>query len=192
MKILRPQSNQPLPKNAKKVFSGILFDVYQWRQKMFDRSYKTFEKITRRDTAGVIAITIDKKILLTKQKQPGMKQFLGTPGGIIDKNEDPLVAAKRELLEETGYESTNWSLFEAVQPTTKIDWAIFTFIAKDCQQISSPKLDSGEKVEVLHLTFEEFITNVKKDEFRDKELALKILRQITQTEGFKNLKNVLI
>ena len=41
---------QQLPKNAKRVFKGKIFDVYQWDQKMFDNSVEIFEKMKRTDT----------------------------------------------------------------------------------------------------------------------------------------------
>lgn len=192
MQINRPSSNQPLPTNAKKVFSGILFDVYQWEQVQFDGTTKTFEKLSRNDTVGVIALTPDKKFILTKQEQPAMKPFIGTSGGIVDDNEDVFVAAQRELLEETGYESSEWELYEAAQPTTKIDWAIFLFIARNCKKIAEPRPDTGEKVEVLELSFDEFVEIVKKEEFRDKELALKILRIITKPNGMEVLRKQLL
>ena len=36
MEIIHPISEQPIPENAKKVFSWKLFDVYQWEQELFD------------------------------------------------------------------------------------------------------------------------------------------------------------
>ncbi len=176
MHITRPESNQPLPSHAKKVFQGELFSVYQWEQEMFDGTKETFEKIARRDTVGVIAVTKEKKILISYQEQPSMKPFIGTPGGIIDEGEEPFAAAQRELLEETGYKSEQWELWDSVQPTTKIDWAIFTFIAKGCEKVQEPRLDAGEKMEIEEVTFDEFLHILTQTTFRDKELALKILR----------------
>ncbi|HEX7041685.1 MAG TPA: NUDIX hydrolase [Patescibacteria group bacterium] len=187
MKTIRPLSNQPLPHNAKKVFEGVLFSVYQWEQEMFDGTKEVFEKIARRDTVGVIAVTKNKKILISFQEQPSMKPFIGTPGGIIDAGEEPFDAVQRELLEETGYKSEKWELFDSVQPTTKIDWAIFIFIARDCVKIQEPRLDAGEKMEIKELSWDEFLEIINKDEFRDKELALKILRMqaVGQIETLK-------
>ncbi len=191
MKITRPASGQPLPSTAKKVFSGVLFDVYQWEQEQFDGTTITFEKLFRNDTVGVIAITQDNKFILTKQEQPGMKPFIGTAGGIVDDNEQPFEAAKRELLEETGYASTNWVLYNAIQPTTKIDWAIFIFIARGAEKIAELRPDAGERVEVLEASFDEFLEIVKREDFRDKELALKIFRTITEPNGIEHLKKQL-
>ena len=53
MEINRPQSKQPIPANAKKVFHGVIFDVYQWEQEMFDGTKEIFEKLKRPDTVVV-------------------------------------------------------------------------------------------------------------------------------------------
>jgi hypothetical protein len=103
------QNNQ-LPKNAKKVFQGKIFDVYQWEQKMFDNSVEIFEKLKRADTVVAIAIKGD-KIIIQEQKQPDWTHLLvSLPGGRCERNELPLSAVKRELLEETGYVSDDWKL----------------------------------------------------------------------------------
>jgi ADP-ribose pyrophosphatase len=98
MNIKKPISKQPLPKHAKKVFEGIIFDVYQWEQKMFDGTTQTFEKLKRPDTVTVIPITHDGMIMLTKQEQPGKQAFVGAAGGRVDYGEGIIEAAKRELL----------------------------------------------------------------------------------------------
>ncbi|MFH1534525.1 MAG: NUDIX domain-containing protein [Patescibacteria group bacterium] len=120
MNIIRPESKQPIPKNAKKVFSGILFDVYQWNQKLFDGKETTFEKLVRPDTVVIFPILEDGRILLTKQEQPGKVPFIGATGGRVDKGEDILEAAKRELLEESGYEAAEFVLWDAQHPTSKL------------------------------------------------------------------------
>ena len=80
MDVPKPKSKQPLPDNAKKVFEGVIFDVYQWEQKMFDGSLETFEKLKRPDTVIVFPIMADGKVLLTKQEQPGKEPFIGATG----------------------------------------------------------------------------------------------------------------
>lgn len=63
-----------IPLNARRVFKGIIFDVYQWEQKMFDGSFKTFEMLKRLNTVEIIAIQ-NNKILLSKQSQPNKENF---------------------------------------------------------------------------------------------------------------------
>jgi 8-oxo-dGTP pyrophosphatase MutT (NUDIX family) len=70
---------------------------------MYDGSISCFELVRFLDGAFTFAITQDKKILVTLQSQPSRTHaFLSLPGGAFDSPlEDPLLCAKRELLEET-------------------------------------------------------------------------------------------
>ena len=180
MKINRPSPEQPIPANAKLVFRGKLFDVYQWRQRMFDGSYQTFEKLKRVDTVMVVPTTSQGKIILIDEEQPGRGSFLSAVGGRVEQGESVLDTAKRELLEETGHEAYEFSLWDAVQPVSKIDWAVYTFIAKGSTKVSDPKPDAGEKITPRFVSFDEFINLVSESEFRDREITLKLLN-----EGFK-------
>jgi len=58
-----------IPDDAKKVFSGVRTDVYQWDQEMFDGSIATFERIEKKPSAAIIAV-VDSKIIITQQEQP--------------------------------------------------------------------------------------------------------------------------
>ncbi|OGJ16647.1 MAG: hypothetical protein A2632_01115 [Candidatus Pacebacteria bacterium RIFCSPHIGHO2_01_FULL_46_16] len=176
MDIKRPISRQPIPDTAQKVFKGKIFDVYQWEQEMFDGSTTTFEKIKRTDTVGVIPITDDGKLLLSQQEQPGSAPYIGSLGGRIDQNESPLEAAKRELLEEAGMELDEFILWKSEQFIEKIDWAIYTFIAKGCRKVKDQLLDSGERITLIAVTFDEFLDLVARENYRDLEIALRIFR----------------
>jgi len=174
MNIIRPASKQPIPDNAKKVFNGVLFDVYQWEQEMFDGTTAIFEKLKRPDTVVVFPVTDDGKIILTKQEQPGKEPFIGAAGGRVDEGEDILTAAKRELLEETGYEALEFVLWDARHPTSKIDWVVYTFIAKGIKKISDLNLDAGEKIILYPVNFDEFIEVGVGEKFSEKEIVSRL------------------
>mgnify|MGYP001562244358 CR=1 FL=1 len=164
-----------IPPEAKRVFKGIIFDVYQWQQKMFDGTKEAFEMIKRVNTVEVIAVK-GGKIVLSHQSQPTKKDFYSLFGGRGEDGENPLVTAKRELLEESGLSSDKWELFKVYQPLHKMDWCIYTYIARDCRKISEPRLDAGEKIEAKECNFDEFINIVISDKYWGNELALDILR----------------
>jgi ADP-ribose pyrophosphatase len=153
------EESQPrpgLPPNAKLVFKGVIFEVWQWEQKMFDGSTTTFEKIWRCPTVEVI-VTVGDKILIEKQEQPDRKDIVSLPGGRADKGDDPLEEAKRELLEETGYESTDWSLLLTHGKDGKVIHEQYFFIARDCKKVKEAELDAGEKITTSFISFDEFL-----------------------------------
>jgi ADP-ribose pyrophosphatase len=98
------QPRPGLPANAQLVFKGVIFEVWQWEQEMFDGTKETFERIWRSPTVEVIAAVGD-KILIEEQSQPDRKNIISLASGRADQGEDVMAEAKRELLEETGYAS---------------------------------------------------------------------------------------
>jgi ribonuclease HI len=143
-----PPNSILIPKNAKRVFTGVIYDVYQWKQRLFDGNYTTFEMLKRPDTIQVLAIK-DNKAIVVNEEQPGIKPYLGLPGGRHDKvTENELQAAKRELLEETGLSFKQWKLLSATQPHSKMDWFIYTFLAYD--------FDRQQKDKTIHIPKEIF------------------------------------
>ncbi len=105
---------------------------------------------------GILAITSDNKIILTKQFRPGPGEILlELPGGYIDKNETAEEAGNRELLEETGYKG------KAKLVTTAFDCAYSTMkrscvVITDCQKVSKQNLDQNEFIEIVLLSVKEF------------------------------------
>ncbi len=175
--IKRPESAQPIPPHAKCVFKGIIFEVYQWEQAMYDGSVRTFEKAKRPDTVIIFPVLPDGRILLTEQEQPGKTQtYLGATGGRVDAGEDVLEAALRELREESGYEAAELVLWDAQQPLTKLDWAVYTFIAKGLTKVGNPELDGGEKITEKPVTFDEMLDIAADSRFLEKEVATQMIQ----------------
>jgi ADP-ribose pyrophosphatase len=176
MNVERPKSEQPIPEHAKCVFKGEIFDVYQWEQKMFDGSTAIFEKVKRPDTVIVFPVLENGKILLTKQEQPGGRRpFIGAAGGRVNKDEEILAAAKRELLEETGCTAEEFVLWKSLQPQIKIEWAVYVFIGKGAKKVAGLSLDAGEKIETVEVTFDEFMDMARQDNFYEGEVVTDIL-----------------
>jgi 8-oxo-dGTP pyrophosphatase MutT (NUDIX family) len=78
---------------------------------------------------------------------------------MCETGEDSLTNAKRELLEETGLQSDDWSLWFISDPwkAAKVEWNNYFYIAKNCKKVSEPKLDPGEKIQSTNVTFDEFL-----------------------------------
>lgn len=149
-----------VPPHAKKIFSGILFNVYQWEQKMFDGTFKTFEMIQRVPSTSVIA-TVDNKIITFDQEQPGRPSYPSLPGGKVEPGENAKDAAARELLEEAGYASSDVTLFKLYNEHSKIDYDNYVFLARDCKKVQEQNLDPGEKITIKMMEFDEFLELVR-------------------------------
>jgi ADP-ribose pyrophosphatase len=145
-----------LPKNAEKVFKGVLFDVYQWPQEVYNNSVRTFEKLVRKPSADVLAVVKD-KIVILEQEQPTKPLFPSLPGGMIEENQAPLEAAQAELLQETGFEAQQWSLAAEFFGSLKIFFHEYLFVARGCQKVVKQQLDGGEKIRVTFKKFEDFL-----------------------------------
>ncbi len=190
MEIPRPQSKQPFPAHAKKVFKGILFDVYQWEQEMFDGTKAIFERVKRADTVIVFPVLPDGRIILTKQEQPGSAPFIAGAGGRMEEGEEPEVSAQREMLEETGYEAQEMVLWNAQQPVGKVDWAVYAFIAKGLKKVADLNPDAGEKIELYPVTFDEFLKIATQENFAEREIVPFILAALADPEKKEELRKL--
>ena len=174
---------RPLPKNAKlippdaqQVFRGVIFEVYQWQQTMFDGSSATFEMLRRPDTVDVIGV-VDNQVLVLEQQQPDTGTFWCLPGGRVDPGEDIYETAKRETLEETGVEFKDWKLVHVIQQVPKIEYFAYTFVATNPVHITQQKLDAGEKIKVHKVDYSRLLELVRSSEInymhylKDKLLA---------------------
>ncbi|MDE1965956.1 MAG: NUDIX hydrolase [Patescibacteria group bacterium] len=175
MSIERPSIRQPLPPSAKKVFEGVLFDVYQWEQELYDGSKTIFEKLRRDDTVLVIPVLPDKRLLLNEDEQPGREPILTFPTGRMEKGETPESAALRELHEETGYITDELVFWKAIQPQTKMDWVIYFFIGRNCRKEGAAHADAGERISTSTITFEEMLALTDDSRYRNQDLILEFV-----------------
>lgn len=156
MKKLVPHNAKLIPAHAERVFEGVIFNVHQWQQEMFDGSTETFEMLSRPDIVDVLAV-IDGKLVIIHEEQPVIGEFIDIPGGRHDHPEEShLSAAKREMLEETGMTFKNWRLVDVVQEPGKIQCFLYIFLASDLVDTVEPKLDAGEKIEVEQVELSEY------------------------------------
>lgn len=106
--------------------------------------------------ASIAAITEDDEVLLVKQFRPGPEQILmSTPSGYIDPDEAPEVAAKRELLEETGYQAEEMLFKKKVTLPYGVGTQ-YCFVATGCIKIRRQRLDDTEFIEVVKMELPEF------------------------------------
>ena len=182
-----------IPNQAKCVFNGVVFDVYQWEQELYNGKTTTFEIIKEKPAVQVIGTTKENKIIMLKEIQPHRTEygFSLIGGGCDSYDEDPLECAKRELLEETGMVCENIELFKTKSSGGKLDFDVFYYIANNCEKIQEQQLDGGEKIEVLEVSFEEFLENCEHETFRNPYFSDMLFRIKHTPKQFKEFKEKL-
>jgi ADP-ribose pyrophosphatase len=148
-----------IPEHAKRVFKGVIFDVYQWEQEMFDGSIEIFEGLKRPNTVMVIPMIGD-RVYYAYQEQPSHEPFLSLLGGRGDEGEAPLETAKRELLEEAGLESDEWVELRKYSIPGKFEWDVYYFVARNCRKTANQSLDCGEKIEIREIDLDGFLLDI--------------------------------
>lgn len=126
---------------------------------------------------GIIAIDTDDHVFLVGQYRFPLKQYsweLPEGGGPL--NENPLVSAKRELLEETGLVAKNWKEVLKMHLSNSVsDELGFLYLASDFEQFA-PQPEETEQLEVKKLPFEEVYQMVINGEITDSLTVAGILR----------------
>lgn len=117
-----------------------------------------WEYVTRRNCMGVVvilAMTTNKEWLLVEQfRKPLNANVIECPAGLIgdnDKSETLLDSAKRELLEETGYEAKDWKyLFSGPSSSGLTDEIQHFYLASGCEKVTDKLGVDDEKIK-LHV-----------------------------------------
>lgn len=100
---------------------------------------------------NVIPVTAGRHVVLVRQWRHGIRGItLEIPGGVIEAGDDPKEAARRELLEETGYGADCWISLGYTFPNPAIqDNRCYTFVAVNAVRRSDPSPDAMEDIEVV-------------------------------------------
>jgi 8-oxo-dGTP pyrophosphatase MutT (NUDIX family) len=115
----------------------------------------------------VLALTKEQEVVVIRQYRHGARKvILEFPGGAMDnEDESPMVAARRELLEETGYSSDNFIQVGCISPNPANQTnLIYSFLALDAERVGGQELDITEEIEVFLRPLEEVIEMAKNGE----------------------------
>lgn len=145
------------------------------------RNGKVFERLVLEsvDWVNVVALDADGRSLMIRQYRFGVGYAtLETPGGMVDPGEDSKTAAARELLEETGFASDNWSYLGAVEPNPAFhNHLCHHWLAQDVYRAQTQDLGDGESIALEFMTQEQVRAAVVSGELKH-ALALSALSRV--------------
>jgi len=136
-------------KNSEKIADCRVFTVREdFCERETDGAEHTFFVVENPDWVNIIALTKNEEVILIEQYRHGAEEItLELPGGMVDVRENAADAAKRELLEETGFEANNLIYLGKSRPNPALqnNW-IYHFFATECEKVFETNFDEHESI----------------------------------------------
>ena len=160
----------------KTVYQGRLLHVLEDTVRLPDGTNSRREYIVHPGAAMVLAMPDAKSVIMERQyRYPVRAHMYELPAGKIDRGEDPLDTAKRELLEETGYRAAQWRHLVTTYPVVGYsNERIEIYLATELEFVGA-KLDVGEFLEVFTLSLDEAVDWIRQGRIGDSKTMTGLL-----------------
>ena len=136
------------------------------------------------DWINVMAITEEGKFVIERQYRHGTQSVdFELCAGTIEKGEQPIEAAKRELLEETGYEGGEWTLYCESSPNpAAMTTTNYSFLAKGVRFSGERHLEKTEDIEIHLMSFDEVKELVVNGEIKQGQMLAPLWKYIAENK----------
>ncbi len=165
------------------IFSGKVFDVKIDTIRYTKSGNKSVrEVVLHRGGAVIVAVTENSEILLVRQfRYPLMKNIWELPAGKLDKDEDPLVCASRELKEETGFEAEKIKFLGSIYTSPGYSSEeLHIFLATDLTAGKHNREEGEEGMEILKVHEKQAVEMILKGEIKDAKTIAGIFFYLNQ------------
>jgi ADP-ribose pyrophosphatase len=133
---------------------------------------------------NVLAITAQQQALIFHQTKYALGETLAIVGGYLEPNEDPLVAAQRELMEETGYTATQWqSLGRYTLDANRGCGEGWLFLAQNATHTQPANADDLEEQQLLLLSLPDLEAALNRNEFKGMSWAATIALSLARLKN---------
>jgi ADP-ribose pyrophosphatase len=167
--------------SSKVAYKGKVFSVFSDKVEEPGGLINTRDVIRHNGSVVILAVDDSKNkkdpdIILERQYRHAAGQFLlELPAGRVEPNESPLAAAKREMIEETGYRAKRWTLLTKyfASPGFLGEW-MQIYLARDIREgVSTPEPD--ERIEVFRMPLSEALALVAANKIHDGKTLIGLL-----------------
>lgn len=150
------------------VYDGEMLKVRVDSVRLPDGKTARREYIQHPGAVIIIPLLDDKTVIMERQfRYPLGRHFLELPAGKIEPGEDALATAKRELVEECGYQAAYWRHLATLHPCIGYsDERFELYLARELIQVERA-LDDGEFLEVVPMAIDEVLSQVKDGRITD-------------------------
>jgi len=170
---------------SKEVFSSPFIKIKEEKLRRTDgKLVGPYYAMERDDVVIVVPVTRDGRIVLARQYKNGIADvILEVPAGFIERGEDPKKAAERELLEETGYRTTEFIRLGQFTPSAGMARnKIYIFLAKNVVKVADQNLDPFEEIETEEVSYKEVLEEIKNIQSRIAETNIQLA--VLLAEGY--------
>ena len=168
----------------KKIFEGKILGLSVYEGIIEGRKVKR-EMIEHRGAAAMLAFDEDNKVILVKQHRFPHGFVLEIPAGTLEKREDPLKCAFRELEEETGYRAKKMTPLISYYPSIGYNTEIIhCFVATGLKKIADLSLDDDEILSVEKVSLKRLIEMIKSGKIQDSKTICAVLTYAAKKKLF--------
>lgn len=155
--------------SQKSVFKNQYLEIIEEKCLRDQEELSSYYTVKKPDAAVVCALTKEKKVVLIRQyRHPVRTIDIELPAGYLAEGETPEQGARRELLEETGYQvSEIKKLYQAFSSAGLNSNSVHFFLAFDAVKVDGQHLDEHEDIEVFEADFTEALELFQKGEIKD-------------------------
>lgn len=163
--------------SSKNVFKGVLLDVYCDDIELPDGGRSIREYIRHQGAVCVVPVTDSNEIIAVRQyRYPIGRVTVEIPAGKLDRGEEPIDAARRELGEETGVTSADLEYIGGLYPSVAYtDEVIHMYLAKNLEY-GDAHTDDDEFLDVVKIPVDEFIEKIMSGEIMDAKTQAAVLK----------------
>jgi len=164
----------------KKIYEGKILGLSVYDGKIEGRRVIR-EIIEHPGAAAMLAFDEKNKVILVKQHRFPHGYVLEIPAGTLEKREEPIKCAFRELEEETGYTAKKMTPLITYYPSIGYNSEIiYCFVASGLKKIGSLKLDDDEILSVVKMDIQKLLRMIKSGKIQDSKTICAVLTYATK------------